>query len=315
MSRGLLARAPSTTSSRRSCPRSCAPRSACSSSSRARQRSSGSRPSSSGQRRSAAPRALETRMQALLNRLDVGIYRATLDGDLLDANPACLRLLRLTTLDDDSSIRCARSAPASPLQVSSRQPGAAELDDSGLRPRDRIPGRHHVLDLAPEDRDRPRVRASVRRRDHGGHLPAEGERAAPQGREPRTPELERGPQPVRVRRDSRPEGAAPDGGDVHRAPPARLFREARSRCGRVHGVHHRGLPQGRTAPRRSSHLRARGERGGRDRASFIDAGSALDAAILNLHRAIEESGAEIVAQATFRRSRCTRRTSSRSSRT
>src|SRR5262249_53384537 len=44
---------------------------------------------------------LETRMQALLNRLDVGIYRSTLEGDLLDANPACLRLLRLTSIDDD----------------------------------------------------------------------------------------------------------------------------------------------------------------------------------------------------------------------
>jgi signal transduction histidine kinase len=56
------------------------------------------------QLRAAAERRaarLETRMHAIMNRLDVGIYRATLDGDLLDANPACLRLLRLPTLDAD----------------------------------------------------------------------------------------------------------------------------------------------------------------------------------------------------------------------
>jgi PAS domain S-box-containing protein len=36
---------------------------------------------------------LETRMRVLLNRLNVGVYRSTLDGRFIEANPAFLRLL------------------------------------------------------------------------------------------------------------------------------------------------------------------------------------------------------------------------------
>jgi signal transduction histidine kinase len=43
---------------------------------------------------------VENRMQSLLNRLQVGVYRATPEGALLDANPAFLRLLRLSAPDD-----------------------------------------------------------------------------------------------------------------------------------------------------------------------------------------------------------------------
>ena len=42
----------------------------------------------------------ESRMQGLLDTLDIGIYRTTLDGVLLDANPAFLDLLKLKTCDD-----------------------------------------------------------------------------------------------------------------------------------------------------------------------------------------------------------------------
>ena len=38
---------------------------------------------------------LETRLEGLLNRLDVGVFRATLDGRLVEANPAFYRLLHL----------------------------------------------------------------------------------------------------------------------------------------------------------------------------------------------------------------------------
>ena len=38
---------------------------------------------------------LETRLEGLLNRLDVGVFRATLDGRLIEANPAFYRLLHL----------------------------------------------------------------------------------------------------------------------------------------------------------------------------------------------------------------------------
>jgi PAS domain S-box-containing protein len=43
---------------------------------------------------------LESRLLSLFNRLDVGIFRATLDGRLVDANPALLRLLGFPTLEE-----------------------------------------------------------------------------------------------------------------------------------------------------------------------------------------------------------------------
>ncbi len=43
---------------------------------------------------------LETRLQTLLNQLDVGVYRSTLDGSLLEANPAFMRLLGLNALTE-----------------------------------------------------------------------------------------------------------------------------------------------------------------------------------------------------------------------
>src|SRR5207244_2663340 len=43
---------------------------------------------------------LETRLKRLLNRLDVGVFRTTLEGALLEANPAFLSLLGLSTIED-----------------------------------------------------------------------------------------------------------------------------------------------------------------------------------------------------------------------
>ncbi|MFN6570430.1 response regulator [Dendronalium sp. ChiSLP03b] len=48
---------------------------------------------------------LEVRFQTLLNRLNVGIYRATIDGSLLESNPAFLRLLGLGTLPEGPASR------------------------------------------------------------------------------------------------------------------------------------------------------------------------------------------------------------------
>src|ERR1051326_1555984 len=47
---------------------------------------------------------LETRMHSLLNQLNVGVYRATLDGRLLEGNPAFLRLLGIPSLERASPI-------------------------------------------------------------------------------------------------------------------------------------------------------------------------------------------------------------------
>jgi PAS domain S-box-containing protein len=44
--------------------------------------------------------SLQARVQTLLNQLDVGIYRLTSDGTLLEGNPAFLRLLKLATLTE-----------------------------------------------------------------------------------------------------------------------------------------------------------------------------------------------------------------------
>ncbi|WP_445637828.1 histidine kinase [Nostoc sp. DSM 114161] len=48
---------------------------------------------------------LEIRFQTLLNRLNVGIYRATFDGSLLECNPAFLRLIGLGSLPQEQASR------------------------------------------------------------------------------------------------------------------------------------------------------------------------------------------------------------------
>jgi PAS domain S-box-containing protein len=48
---------------------------------------------------------LEIRLQTLLNRLNVGIYRASLDGSLLECNPAFLRLIGLGALPQEQASR------------------------------------------------------------------------------------------------------------------------------------------------------------------------------------------------------------------
>ncbi|WP_341528310.1 response regulator [Nostoc sp. UHCC 0302] len=48
---------------------------------------------------------LEARFQTLLNRLNVGIYRATVEGSLLECNPAFLRLIGLGTLPEEQAGR------------------------------------------------------------------------------------------------------------------------------------------------------------------------------------------------------------------
>jgi signal transduction histidine kinase len=59
--------------------------------------------------------SLETRMQALLNRLEVGVYRSTPEGELLDANPAFLRLLRLGSIHDGTLQLIREVASGKPL--------------------------------------------------------------------------------------------------------------------------------------------------------------------------------------------------------
>ncbi|MBI4820978.1 MAG: PAS domain S-box protein [Deltaproteobacteria bacterium] len=54
---------------------------------------------------------LENRLDGLLNRLNVGVFRATLLGSLVEANPACLKILGLASIDD------ARFADLSELQI------------------------------------------------------------------------------------------------------------------------------------------------------------------------------------------------------
>lgn len=44
--------------------------------------------------------SLEQRLQALLNRLDVGVFQLSRDGRVLDANPAFLRILGADSMDD-----------------------------------------------------------------------------------------------------------------------------------------------------------------------------------------------------------------------
>jgi len=47
---------------------------------------------------------LETRLESLLNRLNVGVFRSTTDGRLVEANPALLRLLGLISLEEAKAL-------------------------------------------------------------------------------------------------------------------------------------------------------------------------------------------------------------------
>ncbi len=50
---------------------------------------------------------VEARLQTLLERLNVGVFRSTPDGRLLEANPACLRILGLQTLEEAENLNLA----------------------------------------------------------------------------------------------------------------------------------------------------------------------------------------------------------------
>ncbi|MDQ7054783.1 MAG: PAS domain S-box protein [candidate division KSB1 bacterium] len=50
---------------------------------------------------------VEAQLQTLLERLNVGVFRSTPDGRLIEANPACLRILGLQTLEEAENINLA----------------------------------------------------------------------------------------------------------------------------------------------------------------------------------------------------------------
>ncbi len=64
---------------------------------------------------------LEIRLQSLLNQLEVGIFRSTLDGGLLESNRAFLRLLNVNSL-----------AEAQPIFLVNLKPLYSQLQDSSL---------------------------------------------------------------------------------------------------------------------------------------------------------------------------------------
>src|ERR1700682_4839768 len=68
----------------------------------------------------------ETRLQTLLNRLNVGVFRVSLDGELLDANPAARQILeRFGAAEGDAS-------PANVLLQATREilPELGQLNDA-----------------------------------------------------------------------------------------------------------------------------------------------------------------------------------------
>jgi signal transduction histidine kinase len=71
----------------------------------------------------------ESRMQGLLDTLDLGIYRTTPDGVLLDANRAFLHLLKLKTADDPAFGQITEVGTGTPLPTLL---GAAEGDAPGV---------------------------------------------------------------------------------------------------------------------------------------------------------------------------------------
>lgn len=98
----------------------------------------------------------ETTLQALLNTLDVGVYRATPRGRLLTANPAFLRLFKLSAVEDRAieGIRELR-AEAAPTQTASLP---ALLGQDGGMSTSGAPSDHEL-----EFADGTRMSISVRR--------------------------------------------------------------------------------------------------------------------------------------------------------
>ncbi|GAB4381538.1 MAG: ATP-binding protein [Elainellaceae cyanobacterium] len=80
---------------------------------------------------------LELRFQSLLNDLDVGVYRLTAEGSLLEGNPAFLRLLgldHLTEIPADQSLEpYFNAADYAELLDQLRQNGAVEMREIQLR--------------------------------------------------------------------------------------------------------------------------------------------------------------------------------------
>jgi signal transduction histidine kinase len=77
------------------------------------------------QRRAAE---LQVRLNSLLTRLNIGVYRIHISGKLLDCNPAFLRLIGAQTLDEAQTIYDAHFAHSSEEMPIAGQPVAREID-------------------------------------------------------------------------------------------------------------------------------------------------------------------------------------------
>lgn len=73
---------------------------------------------------------LETRMRVLLNRLNVGVYRATTDGRILEANPSFLRLLGISHLAELDAIDLSALHQANGL-AASQSGGSTQVQPTG----------------------------------------------------------------------------------------------------------------------------------------------------------------------------------------
>src|ERR1700682_4459617 len=85
----------------------------------------------------------ETRLQTLLNRLNVGVFRVSLDGELLDANPAARQILeRFGAAEGDAS-------PANVLLQATREilPELGQLNDALVEDLTRM---HRVVERSAE---------------------------------------------------------------------------------------------------------------------------------------------------------------------
>jgi PAS domain S-box-containing protein len=77
---------------------------------------------------------LETRMRVLLNRLNVGVYRTTPEGRIIEANPAFLRLLGVSHLVELDQLDLAKLNERQALAIgSSSAPAQAFTSDVNLR--------------------------------------------------------------------------------------------------------------------------------------------------------------------------------------
>ncbi len=77
--------------------------------------------------------ALETRLRGLLDRIQVGVFRATREGRLVEANPALLKLLGMRSQAQANGFDASGLLPSGPAQEGAGLPGA---DGDGLRTRD-----------------------------------------------------------------------------------------------------------------------------------------------------------------------------------